>query len=136
VKLNPYLNFDGRCEEALKFYEKCLGGKTVMKMTWGESPMGEKMAPNWKDKIIHATFVLDGQEIGAADSPPGYYQKPQGISITLNIDSPGVAEHVFKALSDKGEVQMVIAETFWARRFGMCVDQFGIPWMINCGKPA
>jgi PhnB protein len=134
MKVIPYLNFDGRCAEALKFYEKCLGGKTQMKMTWGESPMGEKMPPHWKDKIIHGTFVLDGQELGVADSPPEYYQKPQGLSVTLNIDSPDEAERVFKALSENGKVSMPIQETFWARRFGMCADQFGIPWMINCGK--
>lgn len=136
MKVSPYLNFDGRCAEALKFYEKNLGGKTLMKMTWGESPMGEKIAPNWKDKIIHATFALDGQEIGTADSPPEYYQKPQGLSITLNIDQPAEADRVFKALAENGETTMPIQETFWARRFGMCVDQFGIPWMVNCGKPA
>lgn len=133
MKVIPYLNFDGRCADALAFYEKCLGGKTRMKMTWGESPMGAKM-PQWKDKIIHATFVLDGQEIGAADSPPEYYQKPQGLSVTLNIDAPAEAERVFQALSENGKVSMPIQETFWARRFGMCTDQFGIPWMINCGK--
>jgi len=134
MKVAPYLNFDGRCAEALKFYEIHLGSKTQMKMTWGESPMSEKITPQWKDKIIHATFVLDGQELGAADSPPEYYERPQGLSITLGIDSPGEAERVFKALSENGEVSMPIQETFWARRFGMCVDQFGIPWMINCGK--
>jgi PhnB protein len=133
MKVIPYLNFDGRCAEALAFYEKRLGGKTQMKMTWGESPMGGTMAPHWKDKIIHATFLLDGQEIGVADSPPEHYRKPQGLSITLNIEQPAEAERVFKALSENGAVSMPIQETFWARRFGMCVDQFGIPWMINCG---
>jgi PhnB protein len=135
MKVTPYLNFDGRCAEALKFYEKILGGRTLMKMTWGESPMGEKVTPHWKDKIIHATFQLDGQEIGAADSPEEYYEKPQGLSITLGFDSPEEAERVFKGLSENGEVSMPIQETFWARRFGMFTDQFGIPWMINCGKP-
>ncbi|HXT00659.1 MAG TPA: VOC family protein [Elusimicrobiota bacterium] len=136
MKVIPYLNFDGRCAEALKFYEKILGGRTLMKMTWGESPMGAKIEPAWKDKIIHATFSLDGQEMGAADSPPEYYQKPQGLSITLNIASPEQAEKIFKALSENGKVSMPIQETFWARRFGMFTDQFGIPWMINCGMTA
>jgi PhnB protein len=136
MKLNPYLSFDGRCEAALKFYEKCLGGRIVIAMTYGESPMAAQLPPDWGKKIIHATFALADQTIGAADAFPGQYQKPQGFSITLNIDSPAEADRVFKLLSDKGVVQMPLEETFWALRFGMCVDQFGIPWMINCGKPA
>ena len=136
MKINPYLNFDGTCEEALAFYAKALGGKVVMKMTWGESPMASKMPAEWGKKIIHATFELDGQTLGAADSPPGYYKTPQGLSITLNIDAPAEADKVFKLLSENGSVQMPCQETFWALRFGMCVDRFGIPWMINCGKPA
>jgi PhnB protein len=136
MKLNPYLSFDGQCEAALRFYEKCLGGKIAMMMTWGESPMGAKMPPDWGKKIIHATFELDGQAFGAADSPPGYYRPPQGFSMTLNIAAPAEAERIFKLLSENGALQMPLAETFWALRFGMCADQFGTPWMINCGKPA
>ncbi len=136
MKLNPYLTFNGQCEAALKFYERCLGGKIVMMMTYGESPMAGKLPPDWAKKIIHATFALGDQTLGAADAFPGHYQKPQGFSITLNVDTPAEADRIFKTLPEKGEVQMAVEETFWALRFGMCVDQFGIPWMINCGKPA
>jgi PhnB protein len=135
MKVNPYLNFNGTCDEALTFYEKSLGGKTLMKMTWGDSPMAKDIPADWGKKVIHATFVLDGQEIGAADSPPGRYEKPQGFAVTLNIDDAAEAERAFKALSDGANVQMPIQETFWAQRFGMLVDRFGTPWMINCGKP-
>src|SRR5277367_4818695 len=128
MTLNPYLNFDGTCEAALKFYEKALSGKIQMLMTYGESPMAEKLPPDWGKKIIHATLNVSGQVIGAADAFPGYYKKPQGFSVTLNIESAQEADSVFKALSDKADIQMPIQETFWALRFGMLTDQFGTPW--------
>jgi PhnB protein len=134
VKLNPYLSFDGRCETALKFYAKVLGGKIQMAMTWGDSPMAKDMPPDWGKKIIHATFEVAGLIVGAADSPPGNYQKPQGFSMTLDFDAPAEAERIFKLLSEKGIVTMPIQPTFWAQRFAMFTDQFGTPWMINCGK--
>ena len=136
MKLNPYLTFNGQCESALKFYEKCLGGKILMMMTYGDSPMAKQMPPDWGKKIIHATFALADQTLGAADAFPGSYQKPQGFSVTLNIDTAAEADRIFKMLAEKGTVQMPVQETFWALRFGMFVDQFGTPWMINCGKPA
>lgn len=74
------------------------------------------------------------QIVGASDSPPGYYQKPQGFSVTLNFDAPAEAERIFKLLSEKGTVTMPIQQTFWAQRFAMFTDQFSTPWMINCGK--
>ncbi|MFI5361571.1 MAG: VOC family protein [Elusimicrobiota bacterium] len=135
MKLNAYLSFDGRCEEALKFYETALGGKIVMTMTYGQSPMAAQLPPDWGQKILHATFALGDQTLGAADNPPGQYLKPQGLWLTLNVDDPAEADRRFKALAEKGAVSMPIQETFWARRFGMLVDRFGTPWMINCVKP-
>jgi PhnB protein len=135
VKLNPYLTFNGQCESALKFYEKCLGGKTLMMMTYGDSPLAKQMPPDWGTKILHATFAVGDQTLGAADAPPERYQKPQGISVTLNIDTAADADRIFKMLAEEGTVQMPIQETFWATRFGMVIDRFGTPWMINCGKP-
>lgn len=134
MEIHPYLSFNGNCEAALKFYEKSLGGKTAFMVTYGESPMAAKVGPEWTKKILHATFMLGDHEFGCADAFPGQYEKPQGISVTLDIDTPAEAERVFKALAQGGEIQMEIQETFWAKRFAMCVDQFGIPWMINCGK--
>jgi PhnB protein len=135
VKLNPYLTFNGQCASALEFYEKCLGGKIVAMMTYADSPLAQQMPPDWNKKIIHATFALGDQTFGAADVPPENYQKPQGFSVTLSIDTAAEAERIFKMLAEKGTVQMPVQETFWATRFGMVVDQFGTPWMINCGKP-
>ena len=136
MKLSPHLSYDGRCEEALKFYEKCLGGKTAFLKTYADSPMAKMVPAEWGRKVIHATFMVGDQVIGAADAPPPHYQKPQGFAVTIDVDEPAEAERAVKALSEKGAVTMPLQETFWARRFGMVVDRFGIPWMINCGKPA
>ena len=72
----------------------------------------------------------------ASDAPPGHYEKPQGFSVALQIKDPVEGERIFNALAENGKVQMPFQETFWATRFGMCVDRFGIPWMVNCEKAA
>ena len=132
--MTPYLSFNGQCEAALKFYERCLGGKIVMMMTYAQSPMAAQVPPEWGKKIVHATFSLCDQTLGAADAPPGSYQEPRGLSLTLQIDAPAEADRIFEMLADKGTVQMPLQETFWARRFGVLTDQFGTPWTINCEK--
>jgi PhnB protein len=135
MQLNPYLTFNGQCEEAFKFYEKCLGGKIVMMMTFGDSPMAEQAPPDWRKKIIHATLALGDHVLSGSDAPPDRYKKPQGFFVTLGVDAAAEADRIFKALAENGAVEMPIQETFWALRFGMLVDQFGTPWMINCSKP-
>ena len=136
MELNPHLSFDGQCEAAFKFYEKCLGGKIAFMMTYAESPMAEQAPPGFGSKIMHATFALDGQRFYGGDAPPGQYAKPQGFTVALGIKDPAEADRVFAALAESGVVQMPIQETFWALRFGAVVDQFGTPWMVNCEKPA
>jgi PhnB protein len=136
MQLSPYLAFDGQCEAAFKCYEECLGGKIVMMMRYGESPMADQTPPDWREKVLHVTLAVNDQVLSGADAPPGRYQKPQGFSVTLSLGDPAEAERIFKTLAEKGTVQMPIQETFWALRFGMVVDRFGTPWMINCGKPA
>jgi len=132
MQLNPYLNFNGQCESAFKFYEKCLGGKITAMLTFGSSPMAEKTPQEWHDKIMHARLTVGEAVLMASDAPPGHYEKTKGMSIALNTDRPEEAERIFAALSENGAVQMPIQPTFWAARFGMLIDQFGIPWMINC----
>jgi PhnB protein len=135
VRLTPYLSFNGQCEAALKFYERCLGGKVVTMMTYDQSPMAAQVPPEWGKKILHATFSLADQTFGAADAPPGSYQRPQGLSVLLHVDAPGETERVWAMLAENGTVQMALQETFWARRFGVLTDRFGTPWLIQCGKP-
>lgn len=136
MQLNSHLHFDGQCERAFRFYEQVLGGKIVAMLTHEASPMAAQVPPEWRGKILHATLDVGGQILMGADAPPDHYQKPQGFAVTVGIKDPAEAERVFRALSENGTVQMSLQETFWAMRFGMLVDRYGIPWMINCGKPA
>jgi PhnB protein len=134
MQLNPYLNFKGDCEAAFKFYERCLGGKIAFKMTFGESPMAQHAPPGWADKIMHIRLEVGGRVLMGSDAPPDRYEGAKGFHVTITLDQPAEAERVFHALADQGSVQMALQETFWAARFGMLVDRFGIPWMVNCEK--
>src|SRR5579872_6628405 len=136
MQLNPYLAFNGQCEEAFKFYEKCLGGKIIAKMTYGDTPMADQTPPDWRGKIAHMRLSVGDKLLMGSDAPPPRFEAMKGMSVTLGIDDPAEAERVFHALAENGTVGMPIQETFWARRFGMLVDQFGTPWMINCERPA
>jgi PhnB protein len=134
MMLNPYLFFDGTCEQAFKFYEKTLGGKIEAMMRTEEAPadaqcaMGESM----KGKVMHAFMRIGGFSLMASDSPREHVEKPQGYAVCLNYDDPAEAERIFKALAEGGTVPMPAGPTFFARFFGMCVDRFGTPWMVNC----
>jgi PhnB protein len=88
----------------------------------------------WRSKILHARLVVGDQVLMGSDAPPDRQQKPQGFSLSISINDPAEAERVFHALVENGTVTMPFGETFWAVRFGMLVDRFGIPWMINCEK--
>jgi PhnB protein len=132
MKLNPYLNFNGQCEAAFKFYEQCLGGRIEGMMTHGDSPMADQTPAAMRDRIMHVSMRVGDQVLMGSDSPPEYYQQPQGLYVTINIDDPAEAERIFHALAEGGTVQMPLEKTFWAERFAMFVDRFGTPWMINC----
>ena len=136
MQLNPYLLFNGRCEEAFTFYADVLGGKIVAMMRHEGTPAAQHTPPEWLDKILHARLDVDGVFLMGSDAPPGRYEEPKGFSVTLNIPVPADAERVFNALAKGGTVRMPLEETFWAIRFGMLADQFSIPWMINCEKAA
>jgi PhnB protein len=136
MQLNPHLNFNGNCEAAFKFYEKNLGAEITFMMPYEGTPVGDQVPAGWRNKILHTTLTVGDYVLTGADAPPDLYQKPQGFSVTLGIKDPAEAERVFQALSENGTVQMPLQETFWAIRFGMLIDQFGIPWMVNCGKAA
>jgi PhnB protein len=136
MKINPYLSFDGNCEAAFKFYERCFGTKINAMMPYRGSPMADQTSPDWLDRIMHGNMTVGDVILMGSDAPPDRYQKPQGITVAIGITEPAEAERVFAALADGGTVTMPIGETFWALRFGMLVDQFGIPWMVNCERPA
>jgi PhnB protein len=136
MKINAYLIFDGRCEEAFRFYEGLLGGKIKAVMTFDSAPGGEKGPPDWGKKIMHVLLEVDGERIMGSDAPPPHYAEPKGISVSVNIRSVAEAERIFAALAEGGKVSMPLQQTFWAARFGMTTDRFGIPWMINCDRDA
>ncbi|HME13771.1 MAG TPA: VOC family protein [Candidatus Acidoferrum sp.] len=134
MRLNPHLTFNGECAAAFTFYEQCLHGKITVMMTYGNSPMAAQAPPGQHGKILHATLDLGEQRLTGGDALSDDYRQPQGFSVMLQIAEAAEAERIFKALVEKGHVQVPVQETFWALRFGMLVDQFGTPWMINCGK--
>jgi PhnB protein len=133
LKVHPYLNFNGNTRIAFEFYAQVLRGKLDMQ-TFAESPMAEQADPSWRDKIVHARLTIGDAVLMASDAPDDRYLRPQGIHISLQVDTAAEADRIFGALAEGGEVTIPIQETFWAERFGMCVDRFGIPWMINCEK--
>ena len=135
MQLNPYLNFNGQCEAAFEFYQKCLGGKIEMIMTFGESPMATQVPAEWRGKVMHVRMNVGDNVLMGSDAPPDRYQGPQGFSVSIGVDKAEEAERIFKALSDGATIQMPLQQTFWALRFGSLVDKFGIPWMINCEQP-
>jgi PhnB protein len=136
MQLNAYLNFNGQCEAAFRFYEQCLGGQIVALHTFGNSPGAEQMAADWRDRIMHASLVVGDAVLMGSDAPPEYFEKPQGFSVSLNVKDPAEAERIFRALAEDGTVRMPLEKTFWAERFGMLVDRFGTPWMVNCHQAA
>ena len=137
MKVNPYLNFEGQCAEAFKFYEKVLGGKIEAMITHADTPIAGEVPSDWHERIMHARLVVDGQAIMGSDVPPDRYQKPQGVYVSLDVAKSADAKRIFNALAEKGVVVVPFEKTFWAEGgFGMAVDRFGTPWMVNCEKAA
>jgi len=136
MKLNVRisLSFNGDCEAAFRFYERHLNGALAFLLTWGNSPMAADAPPGWAAKVAHATLKIGDSEITGSDVPPDRYEQPKGFQVVLQMDDPGAAERVFNALAENGTIAMSLQETFWAIRFGVLVDRFGIPWSINCEK--
>jgi len=136
MQLNPYLYFNGQCEAAFRFYEQCLGGKIVAMMPHEGTPAADHVPSEWRNKIIHARLVVGDKVLMGSDAPPEHYEAMKGFSVTLGIDDLVEAERIFNALVQGGTVRMPLQKTFWATRFGMLVDRFGTPWMINCEQAA
>lgn len=136
MKLTTYLNFDGNAREAFEFYAGLLGGKIVAMMSYGDTPGCEDMPASERNKIMHARLEIGGDALMATDSTPQYpYQKIRCAYVVFDTDTSEDAERIFAALSAGGAVEMPMQETFWAKRYGITVDRFGVPWMINHAKP-
>ena len=134
MKLNLQISlaFDGQCEAAFRFYERCLNGTMTYMLTWGDSQAATEAPPGWAAKIYHATLKIGDTAISGGDLPPNRYERPKGFSLLLGMDDPVAAERVFQALGENGSIEMPLQKTFWASRFGVLVDQFGISLSINC----
>jgi PhnB protein len=128
--LNPYLIFNGRCEEALEFYRAVFGSEILFCMRFEEGPEG---APeNWKKKIMHACMEIHGVKLMASDTGPGMpLSAGNNFSMMLSFDSVPMMEERFHKLAEGGEVKMKLQDTFWGARFGMLTDRFGVHWMFS-----
>ena len=133
MRLNTYINFDGRCAEAFRFYEQHLGARIGMMTTHGDAPGPARLPAEWKNAVLHARLALGDTEVMGADIPGA--QPMRSAYLTLLVDSDGEAERIFTALESGGEVFMPLQETFFATRFGQLRDRFGINWMIIRARP-
>lgn len=129
-----YLLFNGNCREAFEFYADLLGGDIVMSLTGAESPIKDEISDLMQDKVMHVCLSIGNWLLMGSDCPPELFEKPQGFHVQIGIDDPLQAEHTFQRLAEGGTVLMPFEKTFWAEKFGMVVDRFGTPWMINCGQ--
>ena len=132
MELNAYVSFKGDCEEAFECYEEILGAKRGLIFRYADSPMADVVPGGWETKVMHGSVTIDGQRLEGADVPPERYEAPKGFSLSINVPTAGEAERLFKQLAEEGRVVYPIEKTFWSERFGMVIDRFGVPWMINC----
>ena len=130
MQVITYLNFKGDCEEAFRFYEQHLGAQPGAIFRYGGSPM--PAPPDWADKVMHGSITIGGQQLMGADVLEDHYEEPRGFSLSIHTRSAEEAERIYQELAKSGQELMPLEKTFWAERFGMVVDRFGIKWMINC----
>jgi PhnB protein len=133
--IHAYLSFDGNAAEAMRFYEKTLGGTMQMMMTMGEAPGAEQFPPGAEKCIMHASLAYGDGMLMASDTMPGQaYEGMKGFGVALTIETVAEARRVFDAFADGGTVTMPFEKIFWVEGFGMVTDRFGTPWLINGGK--
>ncbi|WP_336485914.1 VOC family protein [Methylobacterium nigriterrae] len=133
MHLNQYLFLSGRCEEAFRAYQRILGGEITHMLKHAGTPSACHVPPEWHDKIMHACLELGDRKLMGSDAPPGRGKPMGGFCVQVAASGVAEAERVFAALAEGGEVTMALQPTFWSERFGMLVDRFGVPWMIDSG---
>ena len=137
LQVQPYLFFEGRCDEALEFYRRALGAEVTMLMRFKDAPPSPDsagcapMPPGSENKVMHASFRIGATELFASDGCSENPANFHGISLSLTVPNEAEAERFFAALSDGGQVQMPLAKTFFSERFGMVADKFGVSWMVH-----
>jgi len=136
MKVHPYVQFGGRCAEAFQYYQQHLGATELSLMPYRGSPAEEMAPPEWRDKVMHGALQLGDSILMGSDGQFGQpFNGMQGCSLTLGVDTPDEAERVFGALAAGGTVRMPLAPSFFAQKFGMLTDQFGVAWMVICEAP-
>jgi len=134
MTITTLLSFRGDCREAFTLYERVFGGTIVTMLTYAAAGQ-ETVPPDWRDKIFHATLTIGGNTLMGGDPLPEQYEPSKGFQLTIGLSDPQEADRVYHALAERGTELMPLQETFWAARFGVVVDRFGIPWIVNCEAP-
>ena len=132
--IQPYLFFNGRCEEAVEFYRKALGAEVEMLMRYKDSPDAPPpgmVPPGWENKIMHTSLRIGDTTVMASDGCSSGQPSFQGFSLSISAADAAQADRLFAALADGGQVQMPLTKTFWSPRFGMLTDRFGVAWMVS-----
>ena len=132
MQLEPYLFFHGRCEEALNFYKKCLGGEIVFISRFADAPPEMNVDASFRDQVMHASIVAGDVKFMASDGRPG--PGPDGdddIALSLATSDPAEGERVFNALSEGGRITIPLGQAFWGAKFGSLTDRFGVQWMVS-----
>jgi len=132
MQVNPYLSFNGQCEAAFTFYEQCLGGQLGAIFRYAGTPLADQVPPDWREKVMHTSLAIGDQVLMGGDVAPDRYEEPRGFSLSIQIKNAADVERIFRDLAIDGKILVPLDKTFWAERFGMVVDRFGIPWLINC----
>ena len=132
MQVNVYLSFKGQCEAAFTFYEQCLGGQLGPIFRYAGTPLADTVPAEWQGKLMHGSVTVGEQVLMGGDVAPNGYEEPKGFSLSLHMESTADAERIFRELAQGGRVVVPLEKTFWAALFGMVVDRFGIPWLINC----
>lgn len=131
MQLNPYLTFNGNCEEAMNFYKDVLGGEFTMQMRYSEAPPEMPTPDHMKDKIMHTTMEFSGCTIMGADSMQGPVDQGNSNHLSVNVDAEEEAAAIFNSLADGGNISMPFDNVFWGGKFGMVIDKFGVQWMVS-----
>ena len=132
MQVSVYLSFNGDCEAAFQLYERCLGAHIGQVFRYSGMPLADRVPADWSEKVMHGSITIGEQILMGADVVPGQYEPPKGMSLSLHPDGVEETERMFAGLAEGGRVLAPLEKTFWAERFGMVVDRFGIPWMVNC----
>jgi PhnB protein len=134
MKVEPYLNFNGRCDEAIEFYKKAIGAKVNMLMRFKDAPPGQPTDPKAAEKVMHASLRVGEGDMFCSDGHVSGSPRFEGIMLSLRVDSDDDAKRIFAALAEGGKITMPMGKTFFASSFGMVDDRFGVSWMVLAGK--